>query len=88
MDERFEPAIAAVPADMAAKLEPAELYHQILEHRWFLSERAGFDVGMAESVASYVRDVLAGAPAEQAVHNDPPPPTLEIPVIGPDRLDP
>lgn len=87
LDERFEPAIAAVPADMAAKLEPAELYHQILEHRWFLSEKAGFDVGMSESVASYVRDVLAGAPAEQAVHNDPPPPTLELPIIEPDRLD-
>ncbi|MEY2756093.1 MAG: hypothetical protein RJB65_2451 [Actinomycetota bacterium] len=87
MDERFDAAIAAVPADMAAKLEPAELYHQILEHRWFLSERAGFDVGMAESVASYVRDVLTNAPAEQAVHNDPPPPTLELPIIPSEPVD-
>lgn len=58
LTERYEPAVAAVPADLAAELEPAELYHQILEHRWYLSERAGHDVGMSETVASYVRDVL------------------------------
>jgi hypothetical protein len=68
LDDRFEPAIAAIPHDLVDKLEPAELYHQVLEHRWFLSERAGGDVGMAETVASYVRDVLSLAPAEQMVH--------------------
>jgi hypothetical protein len=45
------------------KLEPAELYHQVLEHRWFLSERAGGDVGMDETIASYVRNVLEPARA-------------------------
>jgi hypothetical protein len=65
LDERFTPAIAAIPHDLVGKLEPAELYHQVLEHRWFLSERVGGDVGMADAVASYVRDVLAPAPAEQ-----------------------
>ncbi len=65
MDERFEHALAAIPPEMAGKLEPAELYHQVLEHRWFLSERAGGDVGLDETVASYVADVLATAPAEQ-----------------------
>ena len=70
LDERFEVAIQAIPADMAAKLEPAELYHQILEHRWYLSERAGHDVGMADTAASYVNDVLADAPGEQVVTPD------------------
>lgn len=65
LDERFERALAAIPPEMASKLEPAELYHQVLEHRWFLSERAGGDVGLDETVASYVADVLANAPAEQ-----------------------
>jgi len=67
LDERFEPTIAAIPHDLVDKLEPAELYHQVLEHRWFLSERAGGDVGMADTVKSYVRDVLAKAPGEQVV---------------------
>jgi hypothetical protein len=70
LEERFERALSAIPAEMASKLEPAELYHQVLEHRWFLSERAGGDVGLAESVASYVSDVLANAPAEQLLIPD------------------
>jgi hypothetical protein len=65
LEERFERALAGIPPEMAAKLEPAELYHQVLEHRWFLSERAGGDVGIDETVASYVADVLAAAPTEQ-----------------------
>jgi len=70
LDERFERALAAIPPEMASKLEPAELYHQVLEHRWFLSERAGGDVGLDETVASYVGDVLANAPAEQILTLD------------------
>lgn len=69
-DERFERALAAIPPEMASKLEPAELYHQVLEHRWFLSERAGGDVGLDETVASYVADVLASAPTEQILTLD------------------
>ena len=58
LDERFEPTIDGVPPDLVGKLEPAELYHQVLEHLWFLSEAAGVDVGLGEAVTSYVRDVL------------------------------
>lgn len=64
MDRRFEPTIAKIPADMFAKLEPAEIYVQVLEHRWFLSEAAGHDVGPEEALDSYLADVLAGAPDE------------------------
>jgi tRNA A-37 threonylcarbamoyl transferase component Bud32 len=67
LDDRFEPTISAIPHDLVAKLEPAELYHQVLEHRWFISERAGGDVGMDDTIDSYVRDVLAKAPGEQTV---------------------
>jgi hypothetical protein len=65
LDERFEPTIDGVPPDLAGKLEPAELYHQVLEHLWFMSEAAGGDVGLGEAVTSYVRDVLTPAPHEQ-----------------------
>ncbi|MEN9643477.1 MAG: hypothetical protein RL238_146 [Actinomycetota bacterium] len=81
LDDRFEPTIAAIPHDLVDKLEPAEIYHQVLEHRWFISEKAGGDVGMKETVASYVRDVLAPAPAEQLVATaDDLPVTQELPV--------
>ena len=70
LEDRFERALNGIPAEMASKLEPAELYHQVLEHRWFLSERAGGDVGIDETVASYVADVLSSAPTEQVVASD------------------
>jgi tRNA A-37 threonylcarbamoyl transferase component Bud32 len=64
LDERFEPTIDGVPPDLVGKLEPAEIYHQVLEHLWFMSEAAGGDVGLGEAVTSYVRDVLTPAPDE------------------------
>lgn len=84
MDDRFEPTIASIPHDLVDKLEPAEIYHQVLEHRWFISERAGGDVGMKETVDSYVRDVLRTAPDEQLLMtSDDLPMTQELPVIAP-----
>jgi len=54
----FEPVVRAVPREMRAKLEPAELYHEVLEHRWYLSEQQGHDVGLSEAVATYMAQVL------------------------------
>ena len=78
LSERFEVAIAAIPVELVGKLEPAELYHQMLEHRWYLSERAGHDVGFEEAVQRYVQDVLALARPEQIFR---PGDTGTIPVI-------
>ncbi len=61
--EVFEPAIAAVPAAVRDALEPPELYHQLLEHRWFLSERKGKDVGARTAFDDYVNRVLVPARA-------------------------
>jgi tRNA A-37 threonylcarbamoyl transferase component Bud32 len=76
LDQQFEPIMEAVPDHLAAKLEPAELYHQLLEHRWFLAEARGADVSIEEALASYVHEVLAPAPDEQVVE-----PTMELPAI-------
>jgi tRNA A-37 threonylcarbamoyl transferase component Bud32 len=65
LSEVFEPTIAAVPADLQPKRAAAELFHELLEHRWFLSEQAGHDVGMEAATASYVADVLRRAADEQ-----------------------
>jgi tRNA A-37 threonylcarbamoyl transferase component Bud32 len=60
--EVYEPTIADVPADLRRRLGTAEIYHEVLEHRWFLSERTGRDVGMAAAVRDYVARVLPGVP--------------------------
>jgi hypothetical protein len=65
--EVFEPVVRAVPANLRSKLEPQEIFSQIIQHKWLLSEQAGRDVGMAPAVQSYLTDVLAHKPDEQAV---------------------
>ncbi|GAB2595036.1 LPS kinase [Paractinoplanes abujensis] len=67
LTEVFEPVVRAVPAGLRNKLEPQEIFTQIIQHKWLLSERAGRDVGMAPAVQSYLTDVLAKKPDEQAV---------------------
>lgn len=80
LDSIFEPTIAAIPDDLSDRLEPAELFHQVLEHRWFLSEAATKDVGMDAALRSYIDTVLRPAPEEQVIID---PPTIELPVIRP-----
>lgn len=67
LDRIFEPTIEKIPAELRGKLEPAEVFHQILEHRWFLSEERGADVGMDDATVSYVTNVLPLAPDERSV---------------------
>jgi hypothetical protein len=67
LTEVFEAALARLPDDLRSKLEPAELFHEILEHRWYLSEAAGRDVGLEATVDSYVETVLRLAPDERKV---------------------
>jgi hypothetical protein len=67
LSEVFEAALAAVPDELRPKLEPAEMFHEILEHRWYLSEAAGKDVGLEAAVRSYVDQVLRPAPDERTV---------------------
>ena len=64
LDDRFEPLMATIPLRMFDKLEAAEIYHQLLEHRWFLSETSGKDVGLQEALQSYIVNVLVEAPDE------------------------
>jgi hypothetical protein len=65
--EMFEPTIEAVPDELRGKLEPAEMYHEILEHRWYLSEARGRDVGLEEAARSYAEKVLLEAPEERTL---------------------
>jgi hypothetical protein len=62
LEEVYRPIIAAIPAGQRGKLDDAEIFHQLLGHRWYLSERKGFDLSTEEAVDSYVNDVLAKMP--------------------------
>ncbi|WP_022867443.1 DUF4032 domain-containing protein [Schaalia vaccimaxillae] len=61
----FEPVIRAVPPQLASKLEPAQIFHEFLDHRWFLAQQQGRDVPLSDAIASYVDQVLAGKRDEE-----------------------
>jgi len=65
LSEVFEPTIAAVPRELRGRRAAAELFHELLEHRWFLSERAGKDIGIDQARDDYVEHVLRPAPDER-----------------------
>jgi tRNA A-37 threonylcarbamoyl transferase component Bud32 len=68
--EIFEKSIAAVPPELRGKREPAEIFHEILEHRWLLSERAKREISTEDAVADYVRTALPLALDERTVLTD------------------
>jgi hypothetical protein len=63
----FRPVVKAVPRELRGKLEPAQVFHEVLEHRWFLSEQAGADVGLLPAAEDYVWHVLRHKPDERAL---------------------
>jgi hypothetical protein len=69
--EVFEPTVSAVPEQLGGRLPAPEIFHQVLEHRWFLSEQAKKDVGIDEAVRAYVESELPKAPPERIVLADP-----------------
>lgn len=64
LTEVFEPVVHGVPRELRGRLDAAQLYHEVLEHRWYASERAGREVPMDEVVRSYVDEVLRDRPDE------------------------
>jgi len=62
--EVYQPVVDAIPPDLAGRLAPAEVFHEVLEHRWFLSEQARRDVGTADAAQSYFTTVLPRTPKE------------------------
>ncbi len=58
LDEVFRPTVNQIPPELEGRIELAQFFHEVLEHRWYLSEKAGHDVGLEFAAKSYVADVL------------------------------
>lgn len=54
----FEPVVKSIPRDLMGKLEPAEVFHQLLEHRWFMSQSQARDIPLSEALTAYINDIL------------------------------
>jgi len=80
----FEPVVRAIPKDLRTKLEPAEVFYQLLHHRARLSKAQDRDVSLAEALSVYIDEVLIHRRDEATVMGPPtgaitqPNPTVEI----------
>jgi hypothetical protein len=63
----FQPLVRAVPRDLGGKLDPAEVFHEVLEHRWYLSEQGLRDVSLTDALRDYLENVLPLKPDEVAI---------------------
>lgn len=68
--EIYDRIAAMVPAELRGRLEDAEIFHQILEHRWLLSERAGREIDIFETTRDYIDTVLSRLPEEKLTSLD------------------
>jgi len=84
LSQVFEPVIRAVPREFRGRLEPAEMFHQLLDHRAKRSREEERDVSLAEALGSYVDEVLRHRRDEITMMNPPtgaitqPTPTVQI----------
>jgi hypothetical protein len=62
LEDVYDAVLAAIPESLRGRLAPAEIFHEILEHRWYLSERADRDVGTTAAAKSYFETVLPKVP--------------------------
>lgn len=67
LQQAFEPVVLAVPRELRRKIEPAQVFHEVLEHQWYMSEQQGFDVSRMVAVVHYIANVLAEKPDEESV---------------------
>ncbi len=77
----FEPVVRAIPFELRTKLEPAEVFHQLLEHRWYMSQARGASVPLAEALTSYVDNVLRFR-RDEATLMGPPTDTMAVPITS------
>jgi hypothetical protein len=62
LEEVYDPVITAIPEELRDRLPPAEVFSEVLEHRWYMSEAAGRDVGTTAATRDYITHVLPAAP--------------------------
>jgi tRNA A-37 threonylcarbamoyl transferase component Bud32 len=67
LTEVFEPTILGIPSELHGKRAPAQLFHELLDHRNELSLQADREVGIADALDSYVEEVLRAVPDERVV---------------------
>lgn len=64
LSDVYDKVMSLMPPELANRLAPAEVFHEVLEHRWFLSEQAGRDIGTTAAARSYFDNILPSVPEQ------------------------
>ena len=64
LTECFQPVVTAVPHDLRGKREAAQIFHEVLDYRWYASQREHREVPLLEATWGYIQDVLQALPDE------------------------
>jgi len=78
LSKAFEPVVTSIPKELLGRLEQAEIYHQVLEHRWYMSENLNRDVQVNEALTDYINNVLAQR-RDEATYLSPPTELITLP---------
>lgn len=62
--EVFEPAVGRVPAHLRSKRDAAQIFHEVLEHRWYTSQRENREVSTEDAATDYINEILTRLPDE------------------------
>lgn len=86
--EVYRPTLARIGAAVGPDRDLVQAYCDVLEEKWFLSERAGHDIGLAAAIDAYL-DLGAPAPESPSTGDDllTPPTILDVDAGSPDRPD-
>ncbi|MDO5501477.1 MAG: DUF4032 domain-containing protein, partial [Propionibacteriaceae bacterium] len=63
--EVFEPAISRIPAELQGKRDAAQFFHEVLDYRWYQSQRENREVPTTDAASGYVHEVLSTLPDEE-----------------------
>jgi len=64
LTECFQPVVTAVPPELRGKRESAQIYHEVLDYRWYASQRENREVPLLDATHGYIHDVLRALPDE------------------------
>ena len=58
LSDVFKRVVNQVPDNLKGRVEQAQLFHEVLENRWYLGEKLGRDVGLDFATQDYIEKVL------------------------------
>ena len=82
LTEVFEPVMQQVPEELRAKREPAQIFHEVLDYRWYQAQRESREIPIVEAARGYVNDILKG------LHDEALSPAALVPVTDQTLVNP